>query len=187
MLNGGPDTVVYNAGLAGKIGTYVIYPCIIYGRSAGPVNALGVIQYFMHLKVKELGFVPYIGAGTAITNALHVNTTVDFTLLVLAQSLKEDQPQGSVYERVYFIGGKEAPWKDVANWFAKAFFAAGVSKEDKARSVSVEEAGEGEIPMLMSRDMKFISPRAQELGFRGNDNSDQFKEFLSVRADIFPA
>lgn len=112
---------------------------------------------------------------------------MDFTLLVLAQSLKEDQPQGSVYERVYFIGGKEAPWKDVANWFAKAFFAAGVSKEDKARSVSVEEAGEGEIPMLMSRDMKFISPRAQELGFRGNDNSDQFKEFLSVRADIFPA
>ncbi|KAF2429670.1 hypothetical protein EJ08DRAFT_717078 [Tothia fuscella] len=187
MLNGGPDTVVYEAGKSGTIETYVIYPPIIYGRAAGPVSALGIIQYFMHLKVKELGFIPYIGDGTAITNAVHVHAVVDFVMLVLTQSLGEDEPQKSVYERVYFIGGTETPWKNVSNWFAEAFFNLGISGEKKARSVTLEEAGEGEIPMLMSHDMRFTTRRAEKLGYGGNVESEQLREFLSHGSNIFTA
>lgn len=61
---------VLNAGKQGKIGTYIIFPTGLYGASTGPVKALGVIQLLMYLKAKELGFVPYIGDGTARFNTV---------------------------------------------------------------------------------------------------------------------
>lgn len=38
---------VLNAGKEGKIGTYIVFPPALYGRSIGPVKALGVIQLLM--------------------------------------------------------------------------------------------------------------------------------------------
>jgi nucleoside-diphosphate-sugar epimerase len=185
MLNGGPDTVVLNAGKSGKIGTYLIYPPIMFGRSAGPVRALGVIQLLMHEKALELGFVPYIGAGTTLTNSIHANSAVSFVLLILALALRSDEPKGSTYERVYFIGGKETAWKDMANAFAKVFKESGILDDGDARSVSLEEAGKGEIPELMARDMRFVGPRAISLGYRNTDPG--LEEFIREGGDIYPA
>lgn len=70
MLNGGPDVEVLEAGKDGRINAYVIFPSGVYGQSVGPIKALGVIQLFMAMKAKELGFVPYVGAGTSIFNSV---------------------------------------------------------------------------------------------------------------------
>jgi nucleoside-diphosphate-sugar epimerase len=185
MLNGGPDTVVLNAGKSGKIATYIVFPPILFGRSAGPVRALGVIQLLMHQKALELGFVPYVGAGTALVNSIHANSAVNFVLLLLALSLNGDEPKVSVYERCYFIGGKETAWKDMADAFAKVFKETGIVQEGVARSVSLEEAGEGEIPMLMARDMRFIGPRAISLGYRNTDPG--LEDFIREGGDIYPS
>jgi nucleoside-diphosphate-sugar epimerase len=185
MLNGGPDTVVLNAGKSGKIDTYLIYPPIIFGRSAGPIRALGVIQLLMHEKALELGFVPYIGDGTALANSIHANSAVTFVLRILELALKDNESKGSVYERAYFIGGKETAWKDMANAFAKVFEENGIVKEGVARSVGLEEAGEGEIPMLMARDMRFVGPRAISLGYRNTDPG--LEDFIREGGDIFPS
>jgi hypothetical protein len=48
----------------------MIIPSGVYGTSTGPVKALGTIQYLMHEKVKELGFVPYVGEGSTIFNTV---------------------------------------------------------------------------------------------------------------------
>ena len=48
----------------------MIIPSGVYGTSTGPVKALGTIQYLMYEKVKELGFVPYVGEGSAIFNSV---------------------------------------------------------------------------------------------------------------------
>jgi hypothetical protein len=60
---------VLEAGKGGRINTYIIFPSGVYGQSVGPVKALGVIQLLMALKAKELGFVPFVGAGTSIFNS----------------------------------------------------------------------------------------------------------------------
>jgi nucleoside-diphosphate-sugar epimerase len=168
MLNGGPDTVVLNAGKAGKIGTYIVFPSGIYGQAAGPVPALGVIQLVFEEKAKELGFVPYIGEGSAIFNCLHVDAIAPFVLKVLDLALKPDEPQGTVYERCYLISGQEISWKEASEAFAKDLHAAGVISNPEAKSVTKAEAGEGELPMLMASDMRFKMTRATALGYTHN-------------------
>jgi hypothetical protein len=61
---------VLNAGKEQKAATYILFPSALYGASAGPIKALGVIQLLMYEKVKELGFVPYIGDGTTRFNTV---------------------------------------------------------------------------------------------------------------------
>jgi hypothetical protein len=61
---------VLEAGKEGTINTYMIIPSGVYGASTGPVKALGTIQYLLHEKAKELGFVPYVGEGSTIFNTV---------------------------------------------------------------------------------------------------------------------
>ncbi|EXJ61426.1 uncharacterized protein A1O5_11741 [Cladophialophora psammophila CBS 110553] len=177
MLNGGPDTVILNAGKRGKIGTYIVFPSGIYGEAAGPVPALGVVQLIFREKAKELGFVPYIGEGSAIFNCLHVNAIAPFMLKVLDLALQDDTPQGSVYERCFLIGGEEIPWKNASEAFAKVLHTEGLVPSPQARSVTLEEAGEGELPMLMASNVMFASRRAEKLGYKHNEVG--LVEFLS--------
>jgi nucleoside-diphosphate-sugar epimerase len=155
----------------GKIGTYLVIPSGIYGEAAGPVPALGVMQLIYQEKAQELGFVPYIGEGSARFNSLHVGAITPFMLKVLELALREESPQGTVHERCYAIGGKETPYKDIAAAYAKLFHAQGVIPQPEARSVSLEEAGVGELPMLMASDMRFVSNRAEALGYKNDEIS----------------
>ncbi|KIW78506.1 hypothetical protein Z517_08343 [Fonsecaea pedrosoi CBS 271.37] len=169
MLNGGPDTVVLTAGKTSNIGTYIVFPSGIYGEAAGPIPALGVIQLIYREKAKELGFVPYVGDGSALFNCLHVNAIAPFMLKVLDLALHEEYPQGSVYERCFLIGGPEVSWKKASDAFAKTLYAEGIVREPRARSVALEEAGGGELPMLMASNMRFVSRRAEKLGYKHNE------------------
>jgi nucleoside-diphosphate-sugar epimerase len=184
MLNGGPDTVVLAAGNATNIKTYIIYPPIIHGHSAGPGKALGVVQYLMKAKAEELGFIPYIGAGTTGANAVHTKDVSRFVLLVLSEAISSSLvKKESPCERCFIIGGKFMMWKDVANAFAKALFKEGIVKEGEARSVSLEEAGEGEVPKLMASDTKYTMGRSQKLGFVTKELG--LIEFLEKGEDLF--
>ncbi|KIW16120.1 hypothetical protein PV08_06171 [Exophiala spinifera] len=166
MLNGGPDTVVLNAGKEGKITTYIVFPSGIYGDAAGPIPALGVIQLIFREKAEELGFVPYVGEGSAVFNCLHVNAIAPFMLLVLDAAIHDASPRGSVYERCFLISGQKISWKDTAAAFAKSLHAEGVIVSPEARSVTLEEAGGGELPMLMASNMSFVLPRSERLGYK---------------------
>jgi nucleoside-diphosphate-sugar epimerase len=162
---------VLNAGKHGKIGTYIIFPSGIYGEAAGPIPAHGVIQFVYREKAKELGFVPYIGEGTAVFNSLHIAAVTPFVLQVLDLALKEATPQGSVYERCFLIGGRETRYKDIAEAFAEVLYNEGVISSPVAKSVERKDAGEGELPMLMSSDMRFVSNRAKKLGYKNEEVS----------------
>ncbi|KIW95874.1 uncharacterized protein Z519_02939 [Cladophialophora bantiana CBS 173.52] len=149
MLKGGPDTVNI-------------------WQSCGPVPALGVVQLIFREKAKELGFVPYVGEGSAIFNCLHVNAIAPFMLKVLDLALHDDTPQGSVSERCFPVGGEEINWKNVSETFAKVLHAEGLVPGPQARSVTLDEAGEGELPMLMASNVMFASRRAEKLGYKHN-------------------
>ena len=143
-----------------------MFPSTIFGESAGPIRALGVMQLLMYQTAKELGFIPYIGYGTAIANQIHVDAVTSFMLKVLDLSLEPSAPQGSQYERTFSIGGPDIAWKEVAEVFAKAFHAKGIIASPDYRSVSIADAGETGISGVMSHDMRFISPRAERLGYK---------------------
>ena len=150
----------------------------------GPVRALGIVQFGMWEKAKELGFIPYVGDGTAIANQLHVLVVSPFVLRLLDLALQPSAPQGTQYERTFAIGGTEIPWKDVSAVFAKTLHAKGIIDSPKPRSVSLEEAGEGEMPMLMSHDMRFIGPRAERLGYKYDQPT--FLEYVQNGGDVIP-
>jgi nucleoside-diphosphate-sugar epimerase len=179
------DTIfcrVLEAGKNNKIDTYIVFPSGIYGYSEGPVRALGVIQLLMYEKAKELGFVPYIGEGTSIFNCLHVEDVAAFIPLILSKALEGDI-KTSVYERCYILGGKEMQWKTAADAFAKALNTIGVVGSPNARSIQLAEAGKGEIPMLMSTNMRIVGPRAKTAGF--HITNETLSEFLDKKG-IFP-
>lgn len=185
MLNGGPDTIILKAGNTSKIRTYIVFPPVIYGHSTGPVKALGVVQYLMRAKAQELGFIPFIGAGTTLVNALHTKDVSRFVLLVLSKAISPSSSaeKETPYERCFSIGGKFLEWKDVANAFAKALYKKGLVGEKEAKNVSLEEAGEGEIPMLMASDQSYSIRRSQKLGLEVKEVG--LIEFLEMGEDLF--
>lgn len=82
-------------------------------------------------------------------------------------SLKQPTPKGSVYERCYIIAANADPWLAVSTKFAEVFHAKGVIDSPVPRRIRPEEAGGGEIPMLMARDIFVKCQRAEkELNFR---------------------
>jgi nucleoside-diphosphate-sugar epimerase len=185
MLNGGPDTVVLGAGNTTKIKTFIVFPPVIHGFSAGPTKALGVVQYLMKAKADELGFIPYVGKGTALVNALHAKDVSGFVILLLSKALSPSSlaENDSPYERCFNIGGEFLEWKDAANAFAKALYKKGLVKEGEARSVSLEEAGEGEVPQLMASDQSYSMRRSQKLGLEVKEAG--LIEFLEKGEDVF--
>jgi nucleoside-diphosphate-sugar epimerase len=159
---------VLEAGKTGKLNTYLLFPSGTYGHSLGPVpgTALGVIQLLYKLQAQQLGFVPYVGEGSSLFQSLHVEDFPPFVLKVLDEALKTDEPKESAYARCYIVSSQPTPWKVVSAAFAKLLHAQGVVNSPEARSVPLEEAGEGELPNLQAGSMLFTNERAKRLGFK---------------------
>jgi hypothetical protein len=160
--------------------TYIIFPSGAYGASTGPVKAPGVIQQLLYEKVKELGFVPYIGPGTSNFNTvshpklsffisndlqIHVEDIHPFILQVLDMAMTK-KPEDSPYKRVYIIGSNDDNWKDISTALAKAFYAQGVVSSPEPKSIKLEDAGKGEIADLMAGNMSIKYDRAIRVGFK---------------------
>jgi nucleoside-diphosphate-sugar epimerase len=154
------------AGKSGKLNTYLIFPSGVYGNSLGPVPALGVNQLLYKLQAQQLGFVPYVGDGSSLFQALHVEDFPPFALKVVEEALRTDTPKESVYARCYIISSQAMPWKTVSGAFAKLLHAQGVVASPEARSVPLEQAGEGELPNLQAGSMLLRGERAKRLGFK---------------------
>lgn len=148
------------------IATYVVFPSAIFGESVGPVRVFGEFQSLMYAKTKELGFVPYIGSGSAVANQIHVKAIIPFVLKLLALSQEPSEPKGNAYERTWIIGGPNKTWKEVAEVYAKALYKKGIVAEPEARSVTMEEAGGPGVQVVLACDMTFKSPRAERLGYK---------------------
>jgi nucleoside-diphosphate-sugar epimerase len=149
------------------VNTYIIFPSGVYGRSAGPKKALGVIQLLYKLQAEEIGFVPYIGEGSSLFQSLHAEDFPPFMLKVVDEALKNPEPTGSVYSRFYIITSQELTWKETSTAFAKLFHAQGIVSSPEAKSVPLAEAGSGELPdLLQGGSMLLKNDRAKRLGWK---------------------
>lgn len=85
---------------------------------------------------------------------------------MLEEALKTDEPEGSPYSRCYIATSQTSTWKETGNAFAKLLHAQGVVSSPEAKSVKLEDAGEGELPNLQGASMLLKNDRARRLGFK---------------------
>ncbi len=71
-----------------------------------------------------------------------------------------------MYSRVYILGAAEYTWKQVSTVFAEVLYKSGVIASPVPKSVNLEDAGDGEIPLLMASNMFIRGDRARRLGFK---------------------
>ncbi|EXJ69102.1 uncharacterized protein A1O5_08037 [Cladophialophora psammophila CBS 110553] len=170
MFNGPTDVPVLEAGVRGKIITYVVCFAITYGSNIGPAPNLGVAYNIFTSNAKQHGFVPYIGDGSAIASTVHVEDAVPFLTKIIGIAGTE-KPTGSAYSRYYILHGERVAWKELSSVLAKILHAKGVVASPEPKSVPAAEAGEGEIGLLIAANMLVQGDRAARLGFRATHPS----------------
>jgi nucleoside-diphosphate-sugar epimerase len=148
-------------------------------------STLGVIQLLYKLQAEEIGFVPYVGDGSAIFETLHVADFPPFVLNVLAEALETSEPKSSVYSRFYIITSQANTYKDISTAFAKLLHAQGIVDSPVPRSVNIENAGSGEMPNLQASNMLLRHDRATRLGWK--PVKEGILEFLQAKLDDLKA
>jgi hypothetical protein len=84
MFNGQSDILVLEAGAEAAVDTYVVCPSVVYGGASIAAPTAGVGYSIVAGNAKSLGYVPYIGDGTAVistvSHPLNPSTPFEFLL-----------------------------------------------------------------------------------------------------------
>ncbi|KAI0485307.1 hypothetical protein GGR56DRAFT_681511 [Xylariaceae sp. FL0804] len=178
MFNGASDRPILDAGNEGKVDTYIACLAIVYGRvDDGPSPSLGVGYNILTSMAKPLGFVPYVGDGTAVAATVHVLDGVQFVADLVthaAAATADAHQQGSAESRYYIVSGGQVAWRDLASELAGVLHRAGAVASPEPRSVSPEQA------FLPARNMLVRGDRAARMCFRPRQPSI----LESVRRDL---
>ncbi|KAI0198139.1 hypothetical protein F4808DRAFT_473087 [Astrocystis sublimbata] len=170
MFNGQSDTLVLEAGASGGLDTCIVCPSVVYGGAAVDAPGLGVGYNLIIGNAKPLGYVPYVGEGTALLSTVHVVDVVNFLVTITELAAASSSAKGTAYERYYIIETARVAWKDLATRLADA-----LHREDpktfpssEPKQVAFEEAGQGEVKHLVAANMLVEGPRARRAGYQPN-------------------
>lgn len=162
-----------------------------YGQNAlGAKSNLGVGYSILTGNARQLGYVPYVGDGTAVASTVgpstilftlipvetdthaqvHVADAVPFITKIIGVAGTE-KPQGSAYSRFYITHGERVAWKDLGKPLAKVLHAKGLIASPEPKRVSLEDAGEGEVKHLIGANMLVKGDRAARMGFKATKPS----------------
>ncbi|KAF4450049.1 hypothetical protein F53441_6754 [Fusarium austroafricanum] len=166
MFNGQSDTLVLEAGLGDDaIDTYIVCPPVVYGGASANLPTMGIGYKLIIGNAKPLGFVPYVGEGTAVVATAHVLDVVSF-LIKISDLAAQGPAEGSPYSRFYIVETSRVTWKDLATELAKVMHKRGIFSTDKPKSVLFEQAGEGEVKYLVGSNMLLKGDRAAVMGYK---------------------
>ena len=183
MFNGQSDTLVLEAGVDNAVDTYIVCPSIVYGGADVSAPTLGVGYSLLTGNAKPLGYVPYVGDGTAVVSTvsrsqeasycfqihtkllqIHILDLIDF-MVRITDIAAAGPAQGTAYSRYYMLETSRVQWKDLAAELAKVMHARGIFSNPESKQVSFEQAGEGEVKHLVAANMLFKGDRAAAMGF----------------------
>ncbi|KAJ4300030.1 hypothetical protein N0V90_005279 [Kalmusia sp. IMI 367209] len=168
MFNGQSDTLVLEAGDA--LDTYIVCPSVVYGGASISSPTMGIGYTLLTSNAKPLGYVPYVGDGTAILSTVHILDLVEF-LVRITELAAEGPAEGTAYSRFYMLETSRVQWKDMATELAKAMHARGFFPTAEPKNVPFEQAGEGEVKHLVAANMLIKGNRAAALGFKAKQPS----------------
>lgn len=171
---------VLEAGSTSDIDTYIVCPSVVYGGAEIRASTQGVGYSLITGNAQGLGYVPYIGDGSAIVSTTHVLDLVRFLVTVTELAAKaapvaaEDR-KTVAYERYYMLETQRLSWKAVATELAAV-----LHREDPVLFPSAEPrqiaefgdaAGQGGVKYLIAANMLLRGSRAEAVGFRAEGKS----------------
>ncbi|KAF5675520.1 hypothetical protein FHETE_2517 [Fusarium heterosporum] len=162
MFNGQSDTLVLEAE---SIDTYIVCPSVVYGGASVSSLSGGIGYKLLAGNAKALGYVPYVGDGTAILSTTHILDLVDF-LIKISDVAAQGPARGTPYSRYYIIQTSSNPWKDIAKELAPAMYARGFVSSAEPKGVAFQQAGEGEVKHLVGANMLIKGDRSAAMGFK---------------------
>ncbi|KAM0360488.1 hypothetical protein ACHAP4_002569 [Fusarium culmorum] len=167
MFNGQSDTLVLEAK---GIDTWIVCPSVVYGGASTASKTMGIGYSLLTGNAKPLGYVPYVGDGTAILSTTHVLDLVDF-LVKISDVAAQGPAEGTQYSRYYLLETSRVAWKDMATQLAKAMHARGIFTTSEPKNVPFEEAGQGEVKHLVAANMLIKGDRAAAMGYKAKHPS----------------
>ncbi|KAF5003993.1 hypothetical protein FDECE_9493 [Fusarium decemcellulare] len=165
MFNGQSDTLVLEAGANNGLDTYIVCPSVVYGGASVSSPSMGVGYKLLTGNAKPLGYVPYVGDGTAVLSTCHILDLVGF-LVKISDLAAKGPAQGTPYSRYYMLETSRVSWKDLASELAKAMHSRGILSNPEPKNVPFELAGEGEVKHLVAANMLVKGDRAAAMGFK---------------------
>lgn len=70
MFNGQSDILVLEAGTNNAVETYIVCPSVVYGGASISSPTMGIGYGLITGNAKPLGYVPYVGEGTALVSTV---------------------------------------------------------------------------------------------------------------------
>ena len=170
MFNGQSDTVALEADTDGSVESYIVCPAVVYGGASIASPSIGIGYNLVTGNAKPLGYVPYVGDGTAVLSTTHVLDLMSF-LLKIVDVAAAGPAQGSAYTRYYMVETGRVQWKQLATELARIMYEKGVFPTAEPRNVPFEQAGEGEVKHLVAANMLMKGDRAARMGYQAQQPS----------------
>lgn len=161
---------------------------VTYGGTAVGAPGIGVGYSLITGNAKPMGYVPYVGDGSAILSTvrvendsllnevaltstqLHLGDAIPFLMKVFERAV-DGPAEGTAYSRYYMLETARVTWKDLATQLAKVMYAKGYSSSPEPRQVPFDLAGEGEVKHLVAANMLVKGDRASRMGFSSTQPS----------------
>ncbi|KAM0327351.1 hypothetical protein ACHAPQ_007441, partial [Fusarium lateritium] len=120
----------------------IVAPPVIYGIGKGLVNKSSITVPTLTEATFDLGYAPFVGAGKAKWDNVHVEDLADLLIKCVEASQDSKKDNSEIWDKqaYYFVTGGEHQWKDNTAWVAEEAHRQGDINEPKIKSVTIEEA-----------------------------------------------
>lgn len=136
-----------------------------YGGASINSPTIGIGYNLIIGNAKSVGYVPYVGEGTAVVSTAHILDVIPF-IVKIAETAAAGPAEGTAESRFYMLETARVQWKDLATELAKVMHRKGIFEAGEAKAVSIEDAGKTEVKYLVAANMLIQGDRAKRMGFR---------------------
>ncbi|KAH7256594.1 hypothetical protein BKA59DRAFT_552360 [Fusarium tricinctum] len=135
------DNIVQNID-SDAVRSLIVAPPVIYGKGKGLVNKSSITVPTLTEATFDLGYAPFVGAGKAKWDNVHVEDLADLLIKCVeaSQDSRKDNREIWGKQAYYFVTGGEHQWKDLSAWIAEEAHRQGYIYEPKIKSITFEEA-----------------------------------------------
>ncbi|KAF5662292.1 nucleoside diphosphate sugar epimerase [Fusarium heterosporum] len=166
----------------------IVAPPVIYGVVKGMVNKSSLTVPILSEATFDLGYTPYVGAGTTEWDHVHVEDLADLFKKCVEASQdpsKKDHPEIWGKRAYYFTRNGEHKYKDLAEWIAEEAHRQGYIPEPKTQSITFEYATGYKAGLVWGINSKGEAERAKKyLGWerKGPSLKETIAEAVAIAA-----
>ncbi|KZV61170.1 NAD(P)-binding protein [Peniophora sp. CONT] len=183
-----PATAVVEAGKAGYVKTYTVYPPTVWGAPSGPffesgLAHVGSIQLPLSIKTSiARGQGGIVGDGLNVWNHAHIADVADFFALLLSKAVDGFAPSGP-FDGHYIVENGEYQYKKFAQTYTKALHAKGKSASPEPTKFEDQEFQAIGFLFILGTNATCEGPRARSLGWKPKYTTDDFYAWIPREVD----